>query len=254
MVRSWETPKMIPDNIAPGITRTHKGLQDDNLAIHGVVSLVLGVSCRRPRGSRTHWRDDWRLLAGLGKPHVEWCPGRGKCGLLCLGCINNYLNNYNYFSRLVPFLFIEKQLESRHCCSPGWTAANFLCNRIRKQNSSASRSLPTMQHKRTHKGKPVDIFWWYILHFHCCTKMQEMFFLSIQGRKKVWQMESTKILIICTATNILPNLFKSCISAGLYHASVTAWEILQQIIPTPPFFPNRFFPSRQLLHHLKKQT
>lgn len=91
--------------------------------------------------------------------HVEWCPGRGKCGLLCLGCINNYLNNYNYFSWLVPFLFIEKQLESRHCCSPGWTAANFLCNRIRKQNSSASRSLPAMQHKKTHKGKPDDIFY-----------------------------------------------------------------------------------------------
>lgn len=60
---------MIPDNIAPGITRTHKGLQDDNLAIHGVVSLVLGVSGRRPRGSRTHWRDDisWLVWESLRK-------------------------------------------------------------------------------------------------------------------------------------------------------------------------------------------
>lgn len=70
---------MIPDNIAPGITRTHKGLQDDNLAVHGVVSLVLGVSGRRPRGSRAHWRDDWRLLAGLGKPQENMSSGvRGE--------------------------------------------------------------------------------------------------------------------------------------------------------------------------------
>lgn len=161
--------------------------------------------------------------------HVEWCPGRGKCGLLCLGCINNYLNNY--FSWLVPFLFIEKQLESRHCCSPGWTAANFLCNRIRKQNSLASCSLPAMQHKKTHKGKPDDIF-------YISTAAQEMFFLSIQGRKKVWQMDwkVQRFWSFAQPRISCPTFLKAALLPGLYHASVTAWEILQQIIPTPPFF------------------